>query len=112
MRSRTPPFITHFTPKREKKHAPKSTSHLTMKEKMIDRLTTPLAHTTPLHHNQSSLAKIIQSENLAKRSRPHKKTHSARYFNLPNALPWERRTPHLIPIRRNGKHTKEGANLK
>jgi hypothetical protein len=83
-----------------------------MKEKMIDGLTTPLTHTTPLHHNQTPLAKIIQSENLAKRSRPHKKTNLAQYFNLPNALPRERRTPHLIPIRRKGKHTKEGANLK
>jgi hypothetical protein len=83
-----------------------------MKEKMIDGLTTPLAHTTPIHYNQTSLAKIIQSENLAKRSHPHKKTNSAQDFNLQNALPRERRTPHLIPIRRKRKHTKEGANLK
>jgi hypothetical protein len=97
--------------KKRKEHTPKSTSHLTVKEKMIDGLTTPLAHTTLIHHNQTSLAKIIRSENLAKRSRPHKKTNSAWDFNLPNALPWER-TPHLIPIREKGKHTKEGANLK
>jgi hypothetical protein len=83
-----------------------------MKENMIDGLTTPLAQTTPIHHNQSSLAKIIQSENLTKRSRPHKEANSERYFNLPNALPRERRTPHLVPIRRGGKHIEERAYLK
>jgi hypothetical protein len=55
-----------------------------MKEKMIDGFTTPLAHTTPIHHNQTSFAKIIQSENLAKRSRPHKETNLEWDFNLPN----------------------------
>jgi hypothetical protein len=83
-----------------------------MKEKMIDGFTTLLAHTTPIHHSQTSLAKIIQSENLSKRSRPHKEVNSERDFNLPNALPQERRTPLLIPIRRKGKHTEERANLK
>jgi hypothetical protein len=83
-----------------------------MKEKMIDGLTTPLAHTTPIHHNQTSLAKIIQSENLTQRSRPYKETNSEQDFNLSNALPQERRTPHLAPIGRRGKHTKERAYLK
>jgi hypothetical protein len=98
--------------KKSKEHTPKSTSHLTMKEKMIDGLTTPLAHTTPIHHNQTFLVKIIQSENLAKRSRPHEETNSERDFNLPNALPQERRMPHLVPIRRKGKHTEERAHHK
>jgi hypothetical protein len=83
-----------------------------MKEKMIDGFTTPLAHITPIHHNQTSLAKIIQSENLSKRSHPHKEVNSERDFNLPNAVPQERRTPLLVPIQRKGKHTEERANLK
>jgi hypothetical protein len=68
---------------------PKSTSNLTMKKKMINGFIALLAHTTPIHHNHSSLVKIIQSKNPSKGSRPHKKTHFEWNFHLPNALPWK-----------------------
>jgi hypothetical protein len=98
--------------KEMKKITPKSISNLTMKKKMIDGLTALLTHTTPICHNHSSLVKIIQSENPSKGSRPHKKTHSERNFNLPNALPWERQPSPLEPIRRRGEHIKKGTNFK
>jgi hypothetical protein len=79
--------------KEMKEATPKSTSNLTMKKKMIDGLIALLAHTTPIHHNHSSLVKIIQSENPSKSSCPHKKTHFARNFNLPNALPGNSNLP-------------------
>jgi hypothetical protein len=101
----------HHT-KEMKETTPKGTSNLTMKKKMIDGFIALLAHTTPIHHNHSSLVKIIQSENPSKSSRPHKKTHSEGNFNLPNALPWERQPSPFEPSRRRGEHIKNGANLK
>jgi hypothetical protein len=82
----------HHT-KEMKETTPKSTSNLTMKKKIIDGLIALLANTTPIHHNHSSLVKIIKSENPSKSSRPHKKTHSEQNFNLPNALPREDNLP-------------------
>jgi hypothetical protein len=98
--------------KEMKKTTPKSTSNLTMKKKMIDGLIALLVHTTPIHHNHSSLLKIIQSENPSKSSRPHKKTHFEWNFDLPNALPRERQPSPLEPSRRRGEHIKKGTNLK
>jgi hypothetical protein len=64
-----------------------------MKKKMIDGLTTPLTHKTPIHHKQTSFAKIIQSENLAKRSCPHKKL--TRSGTLTFQMPFHGKGEHL-----------------
>jgi hypothetical protein len=79
---------------------------------MIYELTTPLTHTTPIHHDQTSFPKIIQRENPSKGNRPHKETNFEWDFNLPNTLTRERIAPHLVPLRIKRKHTEKRAHLK
>ena len=82
--------MTHVTWKRENNTLHKSSCHLTVKEKMVDRLTTLLTHTTPSHHKMvdrlTTFTQIIQSQSRL----PHKETNLQWNFGFPYTPPRER----------------------
>jgi hypothetical protein len=54
-----------------------------MEEKMVHRLPIPLAHTTPINHNDMSLPEIVQtSKKITKRKKKFSKPRECRDSNL------------------------------
>jgi hypothetical protein len=56
--------ITQESLKQMKNMLLKCTSYLTMEKTMVHGLSIPLAHTTPIHHNDMSLPKVVPGKNI------------------------------------------------
>jgi hypothetical protein len=65
---------------------------------MVERLSTPLAHTIPIRYYDVSLSQIIQSQDLSYCRRPPKERHFQRDLNSSNTLSMKWGTG------RNGQH--------
>jgi hypothetical protein len=66
--------MTHSTPKRLKIALQKFFCQFTMDKNMSYGFSTPLTHATQFHYYYYSLSQVIQSQNLTKSHRQHKKT--------------------------------------
>ena len=81
------PWHNPMNPKQAEHHIPLLPSNLTMEKKMVGTFTTLLAQAAPIHQNQSTFSKVINSQNLPKSGSPRKERHSRRNLGLRHALP-------------------------